>query len=157
MSSLCRVNMGSDMEIRVKRIYQPPEQADGYRLLVDRLWPRGVSTKRAYIDAWMKEAGPSTKLRRWFGHDRSRWLEFKRRYHTELDANQTLVNQMLSIANNHPLTLLYSARDPNHNQAVALAEYLATRRFRLGVPKCDRQCSRCKLFGDPQTIDNELI
>ena len=112
------------MKLRVKRIYEPPEAADGYRLLVDRLWPRGVSKERAFLDDWMKEVGPSSELRRWFGHDASRWHEFKRRYGVELDANQNLVSEILSLARYRPVTLLYSARDPDHNQAVALAEYL---------------------------------
>jgi uncharacterized protein YeaO (DUF488 family) len=121
---LSTANEKSGLEVRVKRIYQPPEQADGYRLLVDRLWPRGVSRRRASLDAWMKEVGPSSKLRRWFGHDASRWGEFKRRYCAELDARQDLVAEIISLANDRPVTLLYSARDPEHNQAVALAEYL---------------------------------
>lgn len=121
------VNEKSGLEVRVKRIYQPAELADGYRLLVDRLWPRGVSRKSACIDAWMKEVGPSSQLRRWFDHDASRWLEFKRRYGAELDAREDLVAEILSIANDGPVTLLYSARDPDHNQAVALAEYLNTK------------------------------
>ena len=114
------------MEIRTKRIYEPPDPTDGYRLLVDRIWPRGVSKDSAGIDAWMREIGPSTELRRWFGHDPSRWQEFKKRYAAELDANLRLVDEALSLARNGPLTLLYSARDLKHNQAVALAEYLAT-------------------------------
>lgn len=112
------------MKIRVKRIYEPPAEGDGYRLLVDRLWPRGVARQRASIDAWMKEAGPSSKLRRWFNHDVSRWQEFKRRYAAELDNRQDVVAEILSIASERPVTLLYSARDTGHNQAVALAEYL---------------------------------
>ncbi len=115
------------MEIRVKRIYEPPELADGYRLLVDRIWPRGVSKERACLDSWMKEVAPSTELRRWFGHDASRWHEFKRRYAVELGARQDLVAEILSLARDRPVTLLYSARDPDHNQAVALAEYLAAK------------------------------
>lgn len=79
------------MEIRVKRIYEPPQPVDGYRLLVDRLWPRGVSRESASLDAWMKEIAPSSELRNWFGHDASRWREFKRRYAIELGAHQDLV------------------------------------------------------------------
>ncbi len=113
------------MEIRVKRIYEPPEAADGYRLLVDRLWPRGVSRESASLDAWMKEIAPSSELRRWFGHDASRWWEFKQRYAVELGARQDLVAEILSLARNRPVTLIYSAQDSDHNQALALAEYLA--------------------------------
>ena len=115
------------MEIRVKRIYEPPEPADGYRLLVDRLWPRGVSKANAALDAWMREVGPSSELRRWFGHDASRWQEFKRRYGVELDIRHDLVAEILSLARDRPVTLLYSARDPDHNQVVALAAYLAAK------------------------------
>ncbi len=115
------------MEIRVKRIYEPPEPADGYRLLVDRLWPRGVSRESTSLDAWMREVAPSSELRRWFGHDASRWQEFKRRYAVELGTRHDLVAEILSLARDRPVTLIYSARDPAHNQAVALAEYLAAK------------------------------
>ncbi len=115
------------MEIRVKRIYEPPEPTDGYRLLVDRLWPRGVSKESAYLDAWMREVAPSSELRRWFGHDASRWQEFKRRYAVELDTRQDLVAEILSLARDRSVTLIYSARDSGHNQAVALGEYLAAK------------------------------
>ncbi len=113
------------MEIRIKRIYLAPEPNDGYRLLVDRLWPRGVSRESASIDAWMKDIGPSAALRRWFGHDASRWHEFKRRYAAELDCRQDLVAEIPALARDRTVTLLYSARDIEHNQAVALAAYLA--------------------------------
>ena len=112
------------VNIRVKRIYDPPAPGDGYRLLVDRVWPRGVSKQNAAIDAWMKEIGPSTELRRWFGHDVLRWDGFRERYTAELDARQDLVNEILCLAENGPVTLVYSARDTDHNQAVALADYL---------------------------------
>ena len=115
------------MEIRVKRIYELPEPADGYRLLVDRIWPRGVTKESAALDTWMKEVAPSTELRRWFGHDATRWPEFERRYAVELDTRQDLVAEILSRARDRRVTLLYSARDPDHNQAVALAEYLAAK------------------------------
>ena len=115
------------MEIRGKRIYEPPEPGDGYRLLVDRIWPRGVSKQSASLDSWMKEVGPSTDLRRWFAHDASRWGEFKRRYAVELAGRQDLVAEILSLARDRPVTLLYSARDTDHNQAVALAEFLAAK------------------------------
>lgn len=114
-------------KIRVKRIFEPPEPADGYRLLVDRLWPRGVSKERAALDAWMKEIGPSAKLRGWFGHDAARWQAFKRRYAAELDKRQDLVAEIRTLSHKRTVTLLYSARDPDHNQAVALAEYLAAK------------------------------
>ena len=116
------------MEIRVKRIYEPPEPADGYRLLVNRLWPRGVSKESTSLDAWMKEVAPSSELRRWFGHDASRWQEFKRRYAVELGTRQDLVAEILALARDCTVTLIYSARDRGRNQAVALAEYLAALR-----------------------------
>ncbi len=115
------------MEIRVKRIYEPPEAADGYRLLVDRIWPRGVSRESACLDDWIREVAPSSELRRWFGHAASRWQGFKRRYAVELSKRQELVAEILSLARDRPVTLLYSARDPDHNQAVALAEYIAAK------------------------------
>ena len=113
------------LDIRVKRIYEPAEPTDGYRLLVDRLWPRGVSRQSAALDAWMKEVGPSSELRRWFAHDAARWREFKQRYGAELDSRQDLVTEIVSLAADGPVTLVYSARDTDHNQAVALAEYIA--------------------------------
>ena len=113
------------MPIRVKRIYEPPDPVDGYRILVDRVWPRGVAKADASVDAWMREIAPSTELRRWFGHDASRWQEFKRQYAVELDARRDLAAKILSHARKGPVTLIFSARDPDHNQAVALAEYLA--------------------------------
>ena len=94
-------------------------------MLVDRLWPRGVSKNSASLDAWMKEIAPSSELRAWFGHDVPRWHEFKQRYAVELDARQDLVAEIFSLARDRPVTLLYSARDRDHNQAVAPAEYLA--------------------------------
>ena len=112
------------MEIRVKRVYEAPAETDGQRILVDRIWPRGVSKERAALDVWMKEVAPSDELRRWFGHDRSRWQEFQQRYAAELEARPDLVKELLSIARERPVTLLYSARDATHNQAVALAAYL---------------------------------
>ena len=115
------------MPIRVKRIYEPPDRADGYRILVDRVWPRGVSKADASVDAWMREIAPSTELRRWFGHDASCWQEFKQRYFIELDARQDLVAEILSRARRSPVRLIYSARDKDHNQAVALAAYLGAK------------------------------
>ncbi len=113
------------LEIRVKRIYQPPEPIDGYRILVDRLWPRGMSRDRASIDEWMKDIAPSNELRRWFGHDSSRWNGFKQRYATELVARKDLVQHILCLARRGQVTLVYSAKDIDHNQAVALLEFLA--------------------------------
>ena len=111
-------------KICVKRIHEPAAKADGFRLLVDRLWPRGISKEKAALDDWMKEAAPSTKLRQWFGHDPKRWAEFKRRYAAELDKKPELIAEIRALAAKRRVTLLYSTRDTDRNQAVALAEYL---------------------------------
>lgn len=100
---------------------------DGFRVLVDRLWPRGISKELLRADLWMKEAAPSTELRKWYHHDLSKLEEFKQRYFSELDANQDAVKLLLEIANKGRLTLLYSAKDTEHNQAVVLREYLLAR------------------------------
>jgi uncharacterized protein YeaO (DUF488 family) len=108
----------------VKRIYEIPEQSDGRRILVDRLWPRGISKESAKIDEWLKEAAPSTELRQWFAHDPTKWSEFKRRYVEELKGKEALINDLRSIAKKGPVTLQYAAKDEEHNQAIALKEHL---------------------------------
>ncbi len=110
--------------IAVKRIYDPPSESDGTRLLVDRLWPRGIAKAKARVDAWVKDVGPSTALRTWFGHDPARWVEFQRRYHRELDATGA-AKKIADLARRGPLTLVFAAKDPDHNNAVALRSYLA--------------------------------
>jgi len=110
--------------VRVKRIYDPVDPEDGSRVLVDRVWPRGVSRQRAALDAWVPELAPSTELRKWFAHDPQRWAEFQTRYRTELVDSPHLM-ELSALADSGPLTLLYSARDTNHNQAVALAKMLS--------------------------------
>ena len=118
------------MTIQVKRAYDPPAPRDGCRILVDRLWPRGLSKVRAAVDQWLREVAPSTDLRRWFAHDRTRWAEFKRRYSAELDAPAALeaVARLRSLAADGDITLLYAATDDLHNNAVVLREYLASSR-----------------------------
>jgi uncharacterized protein YeaO (DUF488 family) len=111
-------------EIRIKRIYDPPERGDGYRALVDRVWPRGVSRERAQLDEWAKDLAPSSELRRWFGHDPNRFKEFGSRYRAELAARPEPVEAMRRRAEREPVTLLYAARDPRHNHALVLAEVL---------------------------------
>ena len=111
-------------DIRTKRVYAPPDSEDGARVLVDRVWPRGLSKEQVRADRWLKDAAPSTELRKWFGHDRSRWEEFKRRYFAELNHNPEAVGRLREFAANGVLTLLFSARDEECNQAVALREYL---------------------------------
>lgn len=111
-------------DIRLKRAYEPPSSADGVRILVDRLWPRGVSKKRAAIDQWLRDVAPSTELRRWFGHEPSRWNDFCRRYKAELSHHEELLNQLRAMARKGPLTLIYAARDETHNEAVVLRDVL---------------------------------
>ncbi len=113
--------------LELKRAYEPAAPGDGRRVLVDRLWPRGVSKDEAHIDLWLKEVGPSTALRKWFGHDPVRWDEFRRRYDEELDGNPA-VEQLRQIIAQGPVTLVYGARDTEHNQAVALAQYLGSKK-----------------------------
>lgn len=115
------------MDLIVKRVYEEPASGDGYRVLVDRLWPRGLSKQKADLDEWLKELGPSTELRRWFGHDPARWDEFRRRYHGELDHAEDLWRPLLQRARTERVCLLFGAHDPEHNQAVALREYLLNR------------------------------
>lgn len=110
--------------IRVKRTYDPPAAGDGRRVLVERLWPRGMRKDALAVDAWLKEVAPSTGLRQWFGHRAERWDEFRRRYAEELDANPGAWNPLLDAAATGTLTLLYSSRDTTHNAAVALRDYL---------------------------------
>lgn len=106
--------------INIKRVYEPASKDDGYRVLVDRLWPRGISKTEAAVDLWLKEIAPSTELRKWFGHDPGRFTEFKKRYIKELD-NNPATKTLKNLANQHKkITLLYGAKDEHHNQAVIL-------------------------------------
>jgi uncharacterized protein YeaO (DUF488 family) len=111
-------------DISIKRVYEPPSPADGCRVLVDRLWPRGVSKAKAQLDLWMKDIAPSAELRRWFDHRPERWDEFRRRYVEELRSNPNLPT-LRKMAADRPLTLVYAARDEAHNDAVVLADQLA--------------------------------
>ncbi|HEU4617813.1 MAG TPA: DUF488 domain-containing protein [Gammaproteobacteria bacterium] len=124
---LC-VGMAERLDIRTKRVYDPPDAADGARVLVDRVWPRGVRKESAKLALWLKEIAPSTELRRWFGHDPERWEEFRRRYRAELERNGEAVARLRELAKRGRVTLVYSARDTEHNQAVALADFLASAR-----------------------------
>lgn len=110
----------------IKRVYEPAGPEDGYRILVDRLWPRGLS-KEQVQGVWLKDAAPSAALRNWYGHDPAKWPEFKTRYFSELDANPAVVARLKDEAAKGPLTLLYASRNTEINQAVALREYLLTR------------------------------
>jgi uncharacterized protein YeaO (DUF488 family) len=118
------------VDIRLKRVYDPASPSDGYRVLNDRLWPRGVSKQRAKLDEWEKELAPSTELRQWFGHAPDRFAEFRRRYIGELRRQRSRLAELRRRAREGTLTLVYSAHDSEHNDAVVLAEVL-----RRGLPK----------------------
>ncbi|MFC6490736.1 DUF488 domain-containing protein [Nitratireductor sp. GCM10026969] len=111
-------------QIKIKRLYDAPAPEDGFRVLVDRLWPRGIAKEKAEIHHWAKEAAPSTELRKWFHHDPERWSEFERRYRAELATQTDLLREIVALGGDRPLTLLYSAKDRTHNQAVVLKDVL---------------------------------
>jgi uncharacterized protein YeaO (DUF488 family) len=115
--------------LRIKRVYETPDAADGCRVLVDRLWPRGLTREAAAVAHWMKEIGPSNELRKWFDHRAERWQEFVRRYREELAGStaQPLFDELMVIWSAGPLTLVYSAKDEAHNQAVVIADVLRSR------------------------------
>ncbi len=110
--------------LRLKRAYEPADKDDGVRILVDRLWPRGVSKVKAALDDWMKDIAPSTELRQWFGHDPERWAEFQRRYRDELRQHSQQLEHLRSLARARTVTLVYSAHDEQHNDAVVLKDVL---------------------------------
>lgn len=115
------------MQLKLERIYTKPVDTDGYRLLVDRLWPRGISKVNAQLDDWVKEIGPSTELRKWFNHDPEKYPEFVKKYQAELDANPItpdFIRQVAEQLTKQPVILLFGAKDETHNQAVVLQEYL---------------------------------
>ena len=116
------------MGVKIKRVYEPPAPGDGYRVLVDRIWPRGISKQEADISLWLKTIAPSTELRKWFGHSPDRWQEFRRRYLRELnnkDDELVIIRDKLRTTRN--VTLVYSAKDTKHNQAIVLQEVLSRR------------------------------
>ena len=115
--------------VRLKRAYEPVDAEDGTRVLVDRLWPSGVSKIAAALDQWMKDIAPSTELRKWFGHDPDRWEEFDRRYSAELHQNAELLSQLRSLARQGPVTLAYSAHDEVHNDAIVLRAVILGRQL----------------------------
>jgi uncharacterized protein YeaO (DUF488 family) len=112
------------MKINIKRAYDPPGRGDGVRILVDRLWPRGIPKEKLKLDLWLKDIAPSDTLRRWFSHDPERWDEFKAHYFEELDANREAVESIIREAGKRPVTLLFSSKELEFNNAVALKEYL---------------------------------
>jgi uncharacterized protein YeaO (DUF488 family) len=113
--------------IRIKRTYDPPARGDGRRVLVERLWPRGMKKEALALDEWRKEVAPSTELRKWFGHRVDRWPEFQRRYEEELDANPGAWEPLANLSRRGTVTLLYSAHDPLHNSAQVLRDHLSRR------------------------------
>ena len=114
--------------IQIKRAYEPPAHSDGQRVLVERLWPRGIKKTELEADAWLKDVAPSTALRKWFGHRVERWQEFQRRYRAELDANPDAWEPLLESGRRGTVTLVYGAHDEAHNSAVVLRDYLAERK-----------------------------
>jgi uncharacterized protein YeaO (DUF488 family) len=117
---------GSQMDVVLKRAYEPAAESDGYRVLIDRMWPRGVTKDQARLDEWARELAPSTELRRWFGHDPERFEEFRRRYVEELAAEGKKLDELRDRASSGRVTLVYGAHDREHNDAVVLAELLRT-------------------------------
>ena len=117
------------MSVRIKRVYTPPEKSDGTRILVDRLWPRGLTKEKARVDLWLKDIAPSTELRKWFAHDPAKWKEFQSRYRKELHKNPETVERLKEEVAKGPATLLYGARDEEHNEAAVLLEALQSGRF----------------------------
>jgi uncharacterized protein YeaO (DUF488 family) len=112
------------MAIQIKRIYEPYAESDGYRILIDRLWPRGMKKENARIDKWLKEVAPSTTLRKWFDHDPEKWDQFRQKYHAELSGSAAL-GELLSYVDKHKtITLLFAAKDQEHNHAIVLLQFI---------------------------------
>ncbi len=120
--------------VKIKRVYEVQERGDGERILVDRLWPRGLTKQAAAVDEWMKDLGPSDELRKWFGHDPARWSEFRRRYLAELKGQREALTAIARKARDHTVTLVFGARDTEHNDAVVLKGLIE----RLGNPSAGR-------------------
>jgi len=115
------------MKISIKRVYEQPDPNDGMRILVDRLWPRGLSREGAKIDLWLKSVAPSNDLRKWYQHDPQKWPEFKKRYFGELDANEEAVHELFGLLKSGKVSFLYSTKETRHNNAAALKEYVNKR------------------------------
>jgi uncharacterized protein YeaO (DUF488 family) len=120
--------------LRLKRAYEPSSPTDGKRILVDRLWPRGLSRQKAAIDAWVKEVAPTAALRKWFAHDPDKWPEFRRRYRHELREHADIVRHLASLARRRRVTLVFAARDESHNDAVVLAAAIRTSMKQVAHP-----------------------
>lgn len=108
--------------MNIKRVYEEPEKSDGYRILVDRMWPRGLTKEKAAVDLWLKDIAPSTELRKWFGHDPAKWQEFRKRYKQELKENKESVSDLEKALGKGKVTLVYGAKDKEHNQALVIKE-----------------------------------
>ncbi len=121
------IDRNMKMNVRIKRIYEKVSRDDGARVLVDRLWPRGVSKERAKLDAWLKDIAPTSELRKWFDHDPPKWAVFKRKYKAELQANAEAVEELKRIGKKRKITLLYGARDSEHNEAVVIRDLISPR------------------------------
>jgi uncharacterized protein YeaO (DUF488 family) len=115
------------LEVRVKRVYEPAEDGDGYRVLIDHVWPRGVSRERARLDEWARDLAPSDQLRRWFAHDPARFEQFRARYREELAVHAEILERLRALARQAPVTIVYAARDEQHNNAAVLADVLRMR------------------------------
>jgi len=113
--------------LKIKRIYVPAAEDDGFRILVDRLWPRGLTKEKAKVDLWLKEIAPSDQLRKWYAHDPKKWAEFKKKYSNELDQKRDLIDQIVKKTKEGDLTLLFSSKEEKLNNAVALREYIETK------------------------------
>jgi uncharacterized protein YeaO (DUF488 family) len=114
--------------VKVKRVYEPPSRTDGLRVLVDRLWPRGLTKERAAVDLWLKDLAPSTELRKWFAHDPTKWKQFEARYRTELREKKDAIKLLKEKSKERTLTLLFGARDEEHNEALVLKQILEGRK-----------------------------
>ena len=127
--------MSVELDIKLKRVYEPKSPSDGARILIDRLWPRGVTKKVAALDRWYRDLAPSTELRKWFGHDVDRWSEFRRRYVAELKEYREQLDELRRLARKGRVTLIFGARDEKHNDAVVLKSVLLRNSRRRGVPR----------------------
>ena len=115
--------------VKLKRIYEKPEKSDGFRILVDRLWPRGVSKEKTALDLWLKNIAPSSTLRKWFGHDHKKWLGFQRKYKSEIMVNKETLSQLKEIIKKRKnVTLLYASKDEKHNEAIVIKNLLTRQR-----------------------------
>jgi uncharacterized protein YeaO (DUF488 family) len=117
-----REEKGHKMKIKIKRVYEKPDKEDGFRILVDRLWPHGLTKEKASVDLWLKDIAPSTELRKWFGHDPEKWKEFRKRYNEELKKNEEQVYLLNDQIKKGTVTLVYGAKDEEHNEALVLKD-----------------------------------